>query len=300
MTSNVQRYMGLNEKLDFRADDSIEKAKLLEDSASDNERQQSPRIKRQKLLRFGYLPTLILIVSLVFNAVFLRQIIVLDARMFGCPSKYTGLSRDYPITYSTTENENDTRVDEYWESLDTSAVVVALDHEYTDSHGLARSVPFVWDDEKGIYHIKALHQLHCLKLIRKNVLEPGKYSTPEEVKPHILHCLNTLRQDIMCAADDTLMPSENRPHAIGDKQVLQCRNWDALISWAREPEHHSCYEVVSEYAPVSHRLERYGFCPENSPHYETMKAYFEKWGHKPMFEEGVNVDYQSVAQKYSV
>ncbi|CAG8975111.1 hypothetical protein HYALB_00008951 [Hymenoscyphus albidus] len=282
MTSGIQKYMALNEKLGFHADDPIENAKLLEDSGSDNESQQFPRIKRQKLLGFGYLPTIFLILSLVFNAVFLRQIIVLDT-----PS----LSRDYPITYSTTEDENDTLVDEYWESLDTSAVVVALDHKYTDSHGLARSVPFVWDDEKGIYHIKALHQLHCLKLIRKNILEPGKYATPEEVKPHILHCLNTLRQDIMCAADDTLMPSENRSHAIGDKQVLQCRNWDALISWAREPEHHSCYEVVSEYAPVSHRLERYGFCPENSPHYETMKAYFEKWDHKSMFEERVNVDY---------
>jgi hypothetical protein len=103
------------------------------------------------------------------------------------------------------------------------------------------------------------------------------------MKGHVLHCLNTLRQDIMCKADDTLMPSENRPHAIGDQQVLQCRSWDALVSWARAPERHSCYKVISEYVSPLHTLEQYAFCPTNSPHYETMIKYFEKWGHKPMF-----------------
>jgi hypothetical protein len=53
-------------------------------------------------------------------------------------------------------------VTEWWESFDTGPIVVALDHAYTDSHGLARSVPFPWDDEKGLYHIKAFHDLHCL------------------------------------------------------------------------------------------------------------------------------------------
>jgi hypothetical protein len=95
----------------------------------------------------------------------------------------------------------------------------------------------------------------------------------------------------MCRADDTLMPSEDRPHAIGDKQVLQCRSWEALVAWARAPERNSCYEMISEYVPVSHRLEQYGFCPESSPHYAAMKRYFERWGHKPMFDDGVTVDY---------
>jgi hypothetical protein len=66
------------------------------------------------------------------------------------------------MLYTTNEGENKTQVDEFWESLDSSPVIVALDHEYSDSHGLARSVPFPWDETKGVYHIKAFHQVHCL------------------------------------------------------------------------------------------------------------------------------------------
>jgi hypothetical protein len=76
------------------------------------------------------------------------------------------------MTYSSLEGGNETSVDEYWESLDTGAIVVALDHEYTDNHGLARSVPFPWDDEKGLYHIKAFHQLHCL--VKKFALDDSR------------------------------------------------------------------------------------------------------------------------------
>jgi hypothetical protein len=87
------------------------------------------------------------------------------------------------------------------------------------------------------------------------------------------------------------MPSEDRPHTIGEGQVMKCRSWDDLISWSRAPERHSCFEMISDYRPTSHQLEHYAFCPENSPHYSTMKAYFEKHGHKPMFDDDVVNNY---------
>lgn len=86
------------------------------------------------------------------------------------------------------------------------------------------------------------------------------------------------------------MPSENAPHVIGDGQMMQCRSWEDLISWAREPERHSCYEMISDYVPIVHRLEQYAFCPEESPHYETMRRYFEIHGHKNVFEDDVEDD----------
>lgn len=67
-----------------------------------------------------------------------------------------------PIVYKTEWGKNETLMDELWENLDVSPIVVALSHEYAEEHGLARSAPFPWDDEKGIYHIKVFHQLHCL------------------------------------------------------------------------------------------------------------------------------------------
>ena len=89
----------------------------------------------------------------------------------------------------------------------------------------------------------------------------------------------------MYKADDTLMPSADRSHAIGNDQVLQCRSWDKLIAWARRPDHHSCYEMLSEYKAASHRLEQYALCPKESPHYPVMKAYFERYGHRPVFDD---------------
>ena len=69
---------------------------------------------------------------------------------------------DTPVVYKTHWGENETAMDDMWEGLDTSPVVVALSHDYANEHGLALSVPFPWDDEKGLYHIKVFHQLHCL------------------------------------------------------------------------------------------------------------------------------------------
>ncbi len=57
---------------------------------------------------------------------------------------------------------NDTLADELWEAIDSSPIVVALTDNYAIQHGLETSARFPWDDEKGIYHVKAFHHLHCL------------------------------------------------------------------------------------------------------------------------------------------
>ena len=41
-------------------------------------------------------------------------------------------------------------------------MAVALTDEYAESHGLPIADRFPWDDDKGLYFIKAFHQLHCL------------------------------------------------------------------------------------------------------------------------------------------
>jgi len=93
------------------------------------------------------------------------------------------------------------------------------------------------------------------KVIRKAFQSPDRYHNDEQTNFHTLHCLATLHQDLMCRADDTLIPSGNHAHVIGDQQVMSCRNWDALISWARAPERHSCYNMISDYIPIAHTLE---------------------------------------------
>lgn len=55
---------------------------------------------------------------------------------------------------------------------------------------------------------------------------------------HDFHCFDSLRQHIMCNADDTLLHTTGNKDA-GRGQTLLCRDWDALSTWAGERT--SCY-----------------------------------------------------------
>lgn len=52
------------------------------------------------------------------------------------------------------------------------------------------------------------------------------------------HCVEMLRQVIMCKADTSLMSFEWRPDTQMPFPSFQieheCRNWDSLVEWSRE------------------------------------------------------------------
>lgn len=101
---------------------------------------------------------------------------------------------------------------------------------------------------------------------------------------HVHHCFDAIRQDVMCNADDTPMPTTELPAFVGDGQTRMCRNFDQFISWTKEPERHACYHRWTDYAPPTKKIEMFGFCPEDSEYYPVMNAYFEKWGHHDPYE----------------
>lgn len=89
----------------------------------------------------------------------------------------------------------------------------------------------------------APHQLHCLNLLRKaswpEYYGPKDISfqdTPEVVRMHLDHCIEMIRQNIMCNADVTMItwdwvqrhsfpyPNFNTRH--------QCRNYEKILDWA--------------------------------------------------------------------
>ena len=78
---------------------------------------------------------------------------------------------------------------------------------------------------------------------------------------HNLHCIESLRQDALCNADDTPRYSGYSKHPIaGVMQTRMCRNWDMLESWARE--HTACYRDVGRDVEGFPQIEKYKFCPE--------------------------------------
>ncbi|KAG1813507.1 uncharacterized protein BJ212DRAFT_394744 [Suillus subaureus] len=95
-----------------------------------------------------------------------------------------------------------------------------------------------------VVSMEAYHQLHCLNLLRK-VTWPEYYrptDTSLEVIPmHLDHCIEMIRQNIMCNADVTMItwdwvqglettyPNFNTRH--------QCRNFEKILDWAVHAVH---------------------------------------------------------------
>lgn len=120
------------------------------------------------------------------------------------------------------------------------------------------------------------------KLIRKAIVSKHNGRNQSFDLDHIYHCLDGLRQDIMCTADDTPMPAPIA-HRVGDGQVRYCRDWEKLVAWATRPDQHACYKF-DDYREATNTLELFAFCPPNSPYRDFQQAYFEFHGHEDPYE----------------
>ncbi|KAM3065613.1 hypothetical protein ACMFMG_011322 [Clarireedia jacksonii] len=78
------------------------------------------------------------------------------------------------------------------------------------------------------YMVSAFHQLHCLSYL----VEHYQATMTEEVAEHTAHCVDYLRQAIMCNADISL--EGQTPEGAGWGAVHQCKDWDALLEWANK------------------------------------------------------------------
>ncbi|KIJ53316.1 hypothetical protein M422DRAFT_775895 [Sphaerobolus stellatus SS14] len=94
---------------------------------------------------------------------------------------------------------------------------------YNSPHG-AGSYPAVAHGYDSIF-IALFHQLHCLRLFRSDMVKK------EGHLGHSQHCLNYLREAILCEADTTLEPGNfMTSNAIRDQNgiIKVCRDWRIL------------------------------------------------------------------------
>jgi hypothetical protein len=197
-------------------------------------------------------------------------------------------------------NLSDETTDANWDAIDTNPMAVSLHDDFAKDVGLGPSTRFPWDTERSIYYIKGFHDLHCLvsppslryaarpltaqKLIRKAIVSKHNQDGRNFTLSHLFHCLDGLRQDIMCTADDTPMPALVAHH-VGDGQLRQCRDWDKLTAWATRLDQHACH-AFDDYREATNTLEVFAHCPPDSPYRPVMEAYFEYHGHKDAYEPG--------------
>ncbi|KAI1109852.1 hypothetical protein F5Y14DRAFT_444397 [Nemania sp. NC0429] len=133
-------------------------------------------------------------------------------------------------------------LDRRWKSLIRGQAVDLINEE-------AESVADITYQKPGGWYLSgpdSFHQLHCLDVLRR-ALRPDYY-TPPNVEPvhtmHVEHCIDYIRQGIMCAADLTMIPavwSTKRDRLLQDTEVVHtCRNFDKIHAWtlARDANAH--------------------------------------------------------------
>lgn len=119
----------------------------------------------------------------------------------------------------------------------------------------------LWHDFKHILLTPVKH------VVRAAVLEAYDGKPLRKTYEHVTHCLNALREEIVCNADDTLMytgpfnaeAGKKEPHS-GIGQVRMCNDWSKLDRFALD--HSACFRAINRSTPNFPTKERYKFCPD--------------------------------------
>ncbi|KAL9600907.1 MAG: hypothetical protein Q9219_002842 [cf. Caloplaca sp. 3 TL-2023] len=113
---------------------------------------------------------------------------------------YAGLTWSKTIAWEMStpySSDNLTYAHEQWSQLDEDSGVVALPDAYTQQKNLPKAQRFPWDKSKGLYLLNGFHNLHCIKKLERALMEYQLGNEQSEAFGHIMHCLDSLRQDIV-------------------------------------------------------------------------------------------------------
>ncbi|KAG2744072.1 hypothetical protein P692DRAFT_20744630 [Suillus brevipes Sb2] len=90
--------------------------------------------------------------------------------------------------------------------------------------------------------IEAIHMLHCTDMLRRaswgdhyKAADYAIHDSPEAYRTHLDHCIEMLRQDIMCRSDATMLTYdwvEGLQNPVPDFNILhRCRNFEKILDW---------------------------------------------------------------------
>ena len=105
---------------------------------------------------------------------------------------------------------------------------------------------------------------------------------PEYKWEHVLHCIDSLLQDVWCYADDTpwyQLPPPPQRSKYAEHQTRQCKDWSKLEQFSRQ--HNACFEYYNVTDFEGNSVDGgsffyYQYCPEDSPYRSTMERYLSK------------------------
>ncbi|XXG96878.1 hypothetical protein Hte_003169 [Hypoxylon texense] len=102
---------------------------------------------------------------------------------------------------------------------------IVVDHEWAAENHIAPTKENATDG-RAVYAVAAFHHLHCLAVLRTSLYQYKNEREQINSWFHVRHCIDALRQLILCSADPTIIGGESAWH--------ECRDWDALKEWIEE------------------------------------------------------------------
>ncbi|KAF4624107.1 hypothetical protein G7Y89_g14064 [Cudoniella acicularis] len=104
------------------------------------------------------------------------------------------------------------------------------------------SIPVPGEEDSYWAALSMMHELHCVKRLRQFIYQEYYFATlTEEEKRlntlHTDHCLEILRQGVICRGDIALVPMKweaDNVKPVADFSVPhKCANWDSIIEWSK-------------------------------------------------------------------
>lgn len=148
------------------------------------------------------------------------------------PERVERIYHDYHddfLSFNTTVSQ------QHWRSLfPVGEGMIGLTDQQVVDMDVHHSVRGVSDPDRHIYMVAVFHQLHCLSQARSIIMhlfQNPDYTLRESTYHHTMHCVDIVRQALMCASDSTLIWKEYDVKWPGEGGTRVCRNFDALTEW---------------------------------------------------------------------
>ncbi|KAJ0103755.1 hypothetical protein J7T55_001374 [Diaporthe amygdali] len=169
-------------------------------------------------------------------------------------------------------------VDDAWEALGVNSRAGVITREQGLKSGLTNAHVQRADKYGGGFfvNVEGMHHLHCLNLVRQGLywnyeyykeLGAGAFVNDDMIiEKHISHCLDTIRQTLMCNADTGVLGQvwfdHESPTAFPDFNTRhKCKNFDDISRWAVEHQ-----ELVPDALPDDYMKEpKPEYVGENTP-----------------------------------
>lgn len=146
-------------------------------------------------------------------------------------------------------------VDAAWDRLGAHLLPFAIPEDEGPSYGLLPGQVKRVPEQGGGYVaiLESTHHIHCLNVMRQashwdydyyraggRKVKNSVFSGPEDiVRLHFTHCMDMLRQRLMCDADAAPLGQvwlDGYGPLVFDTVKRKCRNYEKLVDWAKERE----------------------------------------------------------------